>query len=302
MLLLFSPTGYLEIAFFLLAVIVFMLAVRFFVSSRRHLEEVFPGLLGSSKLLPFRFDRSGFLIPKPVSQPERKASQPRYQASVTNDGTKEEIKSLRVQLQQQQQELSKALEQISQVSHRSSAMEEGSHQLLDEQKRIESLRMQLNKKDAELQRLRQQELLSQKLQERFEEVNAEFELLQEKMQKMEKQAWQAAELSIQLEHAEQSQFQLEKTLQKKEEKIRDLSQENLHLQESLQELEEKLSYSNLQRQQLIRKVQFLEESNADMLTMAETNRKLKTEISRVAELESMLELMSEEKKAWINKR
>ena len=57
-----------------------------------------------------------------------------------------------------------------------------------------------------------------------------------------------------------------------------------YLQEAFHELEEKLSHANLQRQQLIRKVQFLEEANADMLNMAEANRKLKTEMGRVAEL------------------
>jgi chromosome segregation ATPase len=298
MVLLFTPTGFLEITFFLLAIVVFVMAVRFFMDSRKRLEALFPGLMGSGKLLPFGIDRSGFLIPKTIDKTTPGSSRPSYQPAAprsADNTTREEIKALRTQVQQQQQELSKALQQIALVSQRSGSLEEGTALLLNEQKRQEGLRMQLNSKDAEIQRLRQQELLSQKMQERFEEVQTEFEKLQEKMQKMEKQAWQAAELSIQLEHAEQAQFQLEKSLQKKEEKLRELMLENQNLQESFHELEEKLSHANLQRQQLIRKVQFLEEANADMLNMAETNRKLKTEMGRVAELESMLELMREEK-------
>ncbi|WP_121353405.1 hypothetical protein [Flavisolibacter nicotianae] len=294
MLLLFLPTGYIEIAFFVLAIVVFVFAVRFFIESRKRLEESFPGLFQPSKVLPFGIDRSGFLIPKTVEKtaPGTGRVFSRPAPATPSDSTKQEIKALRNQLQQQQQELSRALEQMALVSQRSAPQEGSTSVLLEEQRRLESLKLQLSKKDTEIQRLRQQELLSQKVQERFEEMQDEFESLQEKMQKMEKQAWQAAELSIQLEHAEQAQIQLEKTLHKKEEKLRELTLENQHLHEAFQALEEKLSQSNLQRQQLLRRVQFLEESNSEMMNMAEASRKLKSEMSRVAELESMLELMS----------
>lgn len=294
MLLLFLPTGYIEIAFFTLAIVVFVFAVRFFIESRKRLEESFPGLFRPSKVLPFGIDRSGFLIPKTVERSAPAASRllSRPAPATPSDNTKQEIKALRNQLQQQQQELSRALEQMALVSQRSVSPEGNTSMLLEEQKRLESLKTQLSKKDVEIQRLRQQELLSQKVQERFEEMQDEFENLQEKMQKMEKQAWQAAELSIQLEHAEQAQMQLEKTLHKKEEKLRELTLENQRLHEAFQDLEEKLSQSNLQRQQLFRRVQFLEESNSEMMNMAEASRKLKSEMNRVAELESMLELMN----------
>jgi chromosome segregation ATPase len=293
MVLLFSPTNFLEILAFLLALAGFVLALRFFVDSRRRIEALFPGLLGSRKVLPFDIDRNGFVIPRAINRPFG-SNKPLHQpaASSSSDNTKEEIKALRQQLQQQQQELAKALQKISLVNPQSRAAEEMSSSVLHEQKQLEQWRVQLENKEAEIQRLRQQELLSQKLQQRVEEVQAECERLQEKMLKTEKQAWRAAELSIQLEHAEQAQLQVEKNLAKKEERLRELTAENQQLQEAFNELEEKLAQANLQRQQLFKRIQFLEEVNADLQQEAEVNRKLKAEMSRVAELESMLEIMS----------
>ena len=297
--LLFSPTNVLEILAFLLAIAAFIVAFRFFVDSRKRIESLFPGLLGSRKLLPFGIDRSGFVIPKTINK-SFEQSKPRIQpaAAASSDDTKKEIKALRQQLQQQQQELAKALQQIAQVSQQPPVPGISSAVLLQEHQRLEQLRMQLEAKEAEIQRLRQQELFAQKLQERFEEVQTECEELQDKILTMEKQAWQAAELSIRLEHAEQTKLQTEKLLQKKEEKLRDLTFENQQLHESFAQLEDKLSQANLQRQQLLKKTQFLEEMNADLQQMTETNRRLKTEMTRVAELESMLELMTEEKRTW----
>lgn len=295
MVLLSSSIGFLEIIIFLLAVLAFTMAVRFFMDSRKRLEELFPGTINPGKLLPFSIDRSGFLIPKtPVSKKEITASPISVpQVKSSTDDTKQEIKALSLQLQQQQQSLTKALEQIALLNEQPASSKTEKPSALNDAKKLEQLRIQVEKKDAEIQRLKQQDAYSQKIQEHFEEVQAEMERLQERLMKMEKQAWQATELSIQLEHAEQSQLQLEKSLLKKEEKLRELSLENQRLHEAFNELEDKLSEANLQRQQLQKKVQLLEELNADMMQIAEANRKLKTEISRVAELESMLQLMTE---------
>ncbi len=93
---------------------------------------------------------------------------------------------------------------------------------------------------------------------------------------MEQQAWQAAELSIKIDSLEQSNEQLEKTMQKKEEKVRELTVETGRLHQVLNETEDKLSETSLQRQQLLKKVQFLEEVNSDIKKMSDANRKLKS--------------------------
>lgn len=293
------PSGLLEITIFAFAVVAFVLAVRFFMDSRKRLEELYPGTVNPRKLLPFGFDRSGFLIPKSGAPKEKPAAKVFFRATETTspDSTKSEIRELRQQVKQQQQELERALQKMTHIGQKTVA-EEKTATILADQQRLESLRLQLEKKDAEILRLKQQETYAQKMQERFEEVQAEFETLQEKMQQMEQQAWQTADLTIQLEHAEQSALRLEETLAKKDEKLRDLSLENQRLHDTFTELQERLSEANLQRQQLAKKVQLLESLNADMQSMAESNRKLKTEIARVAELESMLQMISEERHSY----
>jgi chromosome segregation ATPase len=293
------PSGILEITIFGFAVVAFIMAVRFFMDSRRRLAELFPGTVNARKLLPFGFDRSGFLIPKTEAPKEKPAARVFFRSSETTspDSTKGEIRELRQQVKLQQQELERALQKMTQIGQQAVA-EEKTATILAEQQRLESLRLQLEKKDAEIQRLKQQETYAQKMQERFEEVQAEFESLQEKMAQMEQQAWQTAELTIQLEHSEQTTLRLEEAIAKKEEKLRDLSLENQRLHDSFAELQEKLSDATLQRQQLARKVQLLESLNSDMQSMAESNRKLKTEIARVAELESMLQMISDERQRY----
>ncbi|MDQ3278924.1 MAG: hypothetical protein M3Q06_11400 [Bacteroidota bacterium] len=290
------PSALLEITIFGFAVIAFVFAIRFFMDSRKRLAELFPGTANTRKLLPFGFDRSGFLIPKAQEPAVKPAAKVLFKTSgsASSDNTKDEMRELRQQVQRQQQELEKALQKMAHIGQNATAQEKVSS-VLAEQQRLESLRLQLEKKDAEIQRLKQQETYAQKMQERFEEVQAEFENLQEKLQQMEQQSWQTAELTIQLEHAEQKNLRLEETLAKKEEKLRELSLENQRLHDSFSELQERLSEAALQRQQLAKKVQLLESLNTDMLQMAESNRKLKTEIARVAELESMLQLVSEER-------
>jgi DNA repair exonuclease SbcCD ATPase subunit len=286
-----SPIGFLEIVVFLAAVAAFGMAVRFFLHSRKSLQQSFPGIFTSHKLLPFGFDRNGFVIPKAPGnsfKTELNGVSLRSRSAAV-DSTKEDVKQLRLQLQQQQQELEKALEKISLIGQPAAVpFSNSSTGHLDEQKKPESLRHN----DTDVQRLKTQELYTQKLQERLAEVQGAFDDLQEKVGQMEKQAWESAELNFQLEHAEQAQLQAEKALSRKEEKVRELNLENQRLHEAFNELEDKLSEANLQRQQLVKKVQLLESLNADMMQMAEASRKLKSEMARVAELESMLHLMT----------
>jgi len=70
----------------------------------------------------------------------------------------------------------------------------------------------------------------------------------------------------------------------------------------MDELEDKLSEANLQRQQLHKKVQFLSDLNNDMQSIADTNKKLQTELRRIGELESMLNMMAEERDFLLRKK
>ena len=298
---------YVEVAIFSIAVIAFLLAVRFFIASQRNLEHLLPNKKKKSSF-DIGIDRDGFIVPN-----NRQKRTETYEQH-NREETKQEIKELRDMMQLQQLELTRALREIEAIH---SKKEERYHEEEEEYKDTnnssfqssaeasllaEELRQQLQRKEAEIRELRQQVELNHKLQNHFEEVQVGYEELQLKVQKMEQQAWQAAELAMRADNLEQEKEQLEKTVLKKEEKIRELSVENGRLHELLNQTEDKLSEANLQRQQLQKKVHFLEEINSDIQQMSDTNRKLKNELRRVGELESMLNLITEERDALLKRK
>jgi len=300
---------FLEIAIFLVAFVAFLLAIRFFIASQKNLQNLLPSQKRKSSF-GVRIDRDGFIVPASKSRKETEEFIPEK-----SDETKQEINELRNMLQLQQLELTRAMRQIESINTKKEDEKyysedqyeeddyEDSYNLHTENSLLaEELRRQLERKEAEVRELRQQVELNHKLQTHFEEVQAGYEELQLKVQKMEQQAWHAAEISIKLDSLEQEKEQLERTVHKKEEKIRELSVENGRLHELLNETEDKLSEANLQRQQLNKKVQFLEEINSDIQQMTDANRKLRSELRRVAELESMLNLITEERDALLKRK
>ena len=309
---------FLEIAIFLIAVLAFVLAIRFFIASQKNLQHLLPATRTKNSLFGLGVDRDGFIVPAT----KERLSKTAQKILETNEQTKQEIKELRDTLQLQQLELTRALRQIETINESKGGKEYDDDIYEDEEDEpyvkkhryeekeygtdknllAEELKQQLDRKDAELRELRQQAELNQNLQNHFEEVQSGYEELQLKVQKMEQQAWQAAEMAIKVDSLEQSNEQLEKTLHKKEEKVRELSVENGRLHEMLNQTEDKLSEANFQRQQLQKKTQFLEEINSDMQQMSDANRKLKNELRRVAELESMLNLITEERDALLKRR
>lgn len=309
------PFTFLEIAVFTVAVVAFVLAVRFFIASQRNLQELLPDSK-KKKSFGVKIDRDGFIVP--TGRQTRKAAPA---IAENTEETKQEIKELRGMLQLQQLELTRVLRQIEAINtpKKESAYDDNddyeekydekyddaddSYQQHSETAALaEELRHQLQRKEAEIKELRQQVELNHKLQNHFEEVQSGYEELQEKVQKMEQAAWAAAEMAIKVDSLEQENEQLEKTVLKKEEKIRELSAENGRLHEMLNQTEDKLSEANLQRQQFQKKIHFLEEINSDIQQMSDANRKLKNELRRVAELESMLNLITEERDALLKRR
>jgi chromosome segregation ATPase len=318
------PFTFLEIAVFIIAVIAFILAVRFFIASQKNLENLLPNSKKRRKSsIGISIDRDGFIVPTEKQIKKAYAEKEQHH----DDDTRQEIKELRDMLQLQQLELTRALRQIENINTQKEEPKYKEEKYYDDEDEYEDyketykedykddfqyrseksalteeLRQQLERKEAELRELRQQAELNNKLQSHFEEVQAGYEELQMKVQRMEQQAWQAAEMGIKVDSLQQAVDQLEKTVLKKEEKIREISVENGRLHEQLNITEDKLAEANLQRQQLLKKVQFLEEVNNDIQQMSDTNRKLKNELRRVGELESMLNLITEERDALLKRR
>jgi len=73
-----------------------------------------------------------------------------------------------------------------------------------------------------------------------------------------------------------------------------MTSENQQLTLRLSEVEDKFREANFQRQQLQKRVSYLEELNNDLQVLADANKKLEHQLRRIGELESMLNVVSEE--------
>ncbi|MGV3528191.1 MAG: hypothetical protein ACO1OO_04790 [Flavisolibacter sp.] len=274
-------------AVFIVTAVVFLLAVKFFIDSKRKLSQ--------------------YMTPQPTQNIFIALKKPETPAATTIEKTitptkKEkqpaatDLESMKAMLVQQQKELSRALEKISEVQKAPKADE------TDWEKRVAELHLTIEKRETEIRALRQQNELSREMQSHFDELQNEVDFLQEKLAKLEQQAWQANELAIKLESMEQTQLHLEKEVLRKDEKLRELTADNQRINQLLNTTEDKLQESNMMRSQLQKKIQFLEEMNNDMKQVSETNRRLQTEIRRIGELESMLNLIMEERDELLRQR
>ena len=303
------PFSLLELASFIIATVAFLLAVRFFITSRKKLEELLPeGPARHSFSHNIEIDRDGFLVPakprKAVAQQEQKAAAE----------TKQELKELRDMIHVQQLELTRALRQMEAVNsnkeeatHKSDPFTEAAENKEEDYSGgddflIEQLRNRIADRDAEIKELQQEIDIQQRGQTRLDTVQPSYKDLQAKVQQMEGQARQSAGLTAKIDSLETEVEALQEGLYKKEEKVRELSVENARLYDRLNSAEDKLVEGNRQRQQLQKKIAFLEEVASDMQQLSEAAHKLKTETRRTAELESMLDLITEERDALLKRR
>jgi chromosome segregation ATPase len=294
-----------------LVVAIFGATVYFFLKSRKSLEET---LLATKR--PSVLDRI-----RKKEEPERKISivdleekfaRMRYEASVPRQEKvehpskkfthKEElaVQDLKTTIAQQQRMLDTYLQKVEELE--TEGRDELNEKIEQLEKKTDELMGIIEEKDLELKDLHQQASAGQRMAAKIEQVYEEFELLQSKMASLEKQANRANNLAIELEDTKYSYEQVHKELLRKQEKLEELMEETQLLRFQKNEMEDKLSEANLQRQQLQKKVQFLTELNSDMQSMSDTNKKLQTELRRIGELESMLNMMAEERDFLLRKK
>jgi chromosome segregation ATPase len=242
--------------------------------------------------------------PEVSSKPEisSKKTQPLHGVQESFDTSA--VASLKDALLKQQQILNTLMAKIGSLEGGGSN-NNSQKELLDEneklEKKIEKLELQLETKDGEIKRIKQQEAVAQQMASRIDEVYKEFDALQQKMASLEKQAGRANELALQLEDVKEESYKLQKELDRKQEKLEELIAESQRLHATLSTTEDKLAEANMQRQQLQKKVQFLQDVNNDMQHVSESNQKLQNELRRIGELESMLSMIAEERDRLLNK-
>ncbi len=300
----------LEFAVLLAGAVILGLAVYFFIITQRSLRQTLEKANSKTTLFHKPSTASLFREQKPAPSVLETAREPKIKqvlepemqpaAKLKLNPKEESIESLKDTVLQQQKLLNSFLRQVEEIE--SEGREELEMQNKHLQAEVRSLEMQLDKKDAELEDLRQKAALSERMASRIDEVYQEFELLQTKMEVLEKQASRANNLALELEDTRQSYEQVHKELQRKAERLEEAFFETQRLQQQVNTLEDKLSEANLQRQQLQKKVQFLQDLNTDLQTVSDTNKKLHTELRRIGELESMLNMIAEERDYLLKKQ
>lgn len=167
---------------------------------------------------------------------------------------------------------------------------------------VQELRSLLNNQSKELNTLRQKEQLAGQMSSLLENANAEFSLLQSKIQKLEKDMSLSGIGNVELEDMKEAYHKLNQDFEEQGQKLHTSIMENQQLRSQLFETEDKLKGANFERQQLHKKLSFFEELNSDLQTLAESNKKLEIQLKRMAELESMLNVISQERDELMRKQ
>lgn len=160
---------------------------------------------------------------------------------------------------------------------------------------IEDLRYKLSMKEKEINNSRQKEHLTTEMNAMLDSAYSEFNILQSKMQKLEQQVAGSRKLSMEYDELRESHQKLSRDYEEQKLKYTANSEENRQLKITLASVEEQLRDADFQRQQLQKRIMYLEELNTDMQVMVDANKKLESQLKRIGELESMLNVISEER-------
>ena len=284
--------------------------IYFFIQSQRSLKEtirannLYPKKIKKEK--PVTATRRSTLaeLEEQFAKKRKEAFVAREEPSViTNSPVHKEtnmVQELKTTISQQQKLLNSYLRQVEALENE--GKEEIRQENNDLQREITKLHGIIETKDAEIEDLFLQATSAQKMASKIEEVYEEFDVLQSKMQLLEQQANRANNLAMELEDTKHSYEAIHKELLRKHEKLEQVMEDSQQMKEDMNTLEDKLSEANLQRQQLHKKVQFLTDLNNDMQSLSDTNKKLQTEMRRIGELESMLNMMAEERDYLLRKK
>ena len=230
---------------------------------------------------------------KPVAEPEDLGSPGSYNYL-------SQLKSAQENLQQHNQHINRLLEQI-QLLKESEKKYLELHKVNEQlHEQINSLRKELSEKDGEITHIRQQQRLTDEISERMEKAYVEFNVLQDKLQRLEAHLAQPHSRSIDYEELHDSYFKLTKDFDEVKSRQISLWDENQRLSRILSDTEDKLREANFQRQQLQKKTVFLEELNRDLQEVSEHNKKLESQLRRISEMEAMLSKAMPERRDYQN--
>lgn len=166
---------------------------------------------------------------------------------------------------------------------------------------IEELQIKLSEQESEINNIRQKEHLTREMSSMLDQTYNDFNMLKEKIQKMEAQLTSSKMANMEFEDLKEAHTKLNSDLEEYKLRNSGLIAENQDLKQQLNSLDDQVRDANFQRVQLQKKVAYLEELNLDLQVVSDANKKLEGQIKRIGELESKLNMVSEERDNLIEK-
>jgi chromosome segregation ATPase len=206
----------------------------------------------------------------------------------------EQLRMAQSSLLEHNEKINQLLENIEVVKEneeRQKLMEEENEELVTE---VNELKYLLGQKESEIHNIKQKENLTREMTSMLDSAYSEFNTLQSKIQKLEGQLSSSKMVSLEYEDLKEAYQKTSRDFEDYKVRLQTLTTENQQLTLQLNEMEDKYREANLQRQQLQKRVGYLDELNSDLQVMADANKKLEHQLRRIGELESMLNVVSEE--------
>ena len=207
----------------------------------------------------------------------------------------EQLRQAQSSLMEHNQKINLLLGQIDMVKETEEKQQEIENANKELTTQINDLKYLLEQKEEEIKNTRQKEHLTTEMTSRLDSAYNEFNVLQDKIQKLEAQVISSKRLSIDYDDLQETYTKINRDLEDQKHRYQAVSSENKQLQAQLAEAEDHFREANFQKQQLQKRVAYLEELNNDMQAVAEANKKLESQLKRVGELESRLNMVAEER-------
>jgi len=167
---------------------------------------------------------------------------------------------------------------------------------------IDELKSMLAQKELEVSSNNRKEKLTAEVASLLDNAYNEFNILQDKILSLESQLIDSKTTKLDYEEIKESYSKISRDFEEQKLKYNVLVSENRQLQADLAQMEEKLIEANFQRQQMQKKLSYLEEINRDMQVVSDSQKKLEGQLKRIGELESMLNIVSEERDDLANRQ
>jgi len=219
-----------------------------------------------------------------------------------NNKPPEEKTDYLAQLQQAQDFLTEHNERINQLLQQIDIVKAAEEKQEEMRRDNEELTQQIEKqntilkeKEAEISQIKQKQQITSEMSSMLDNAYSEFNILQTKIVKLESQLTSSKIQGMEYEDLKEAHYKITKELEESKANYHHTQNENLHLQARVEELEDKLRETIFQKQQLQKKVTYLEDLTSDLKQVSEANKKLEGQMKRIGELESLLNIISEER-------